>query len=93
MRKKRIWNMAADLFQPLGTNMPGLPLVELMGNCRMLVENHKGLVCYDTQEVRVKVKGGMLRITGKNMIVCNMTESALVIKGNISSLECLEGAG
>lgn len=93
MRKKRMWNMAADLFQPLGANMPGLPLVELMGNCRMLIENHRGLVCYDTKEVCVKVKGGMLRVTGRDMTVCNMTACALVIKGHISSLECLEGTG
>ena len=92
VRKNRIWNLAADVFQPLGANIPGLPLVELLGNSRMLVENHKGLICYSTEEVQIKVKGGLLCVNGKGLSVCKMTNCALVIKGCICSLEFLEGS-
>ena len=81
------------MLQPLGANVPGLPLVELLGNGRMLVENHRGLICYSTQEVRIKVKGGLLCVSGRGLSVCKMTDCALVIKGCISTLEYLEGSG
>ena len=93
MGKKRIWNLAADMFQPLGANVPGLPLVELLGNSRMLVENHRGLICYSTQQVQIKVKGGLLCVAGRDLSVCKMTDCAMVIKGVITALEYLEGTG
>ena len=50
--RKRIFKytvMDADL-------VPGIPLVEIYGQQRVLVENHRGIVGYEDQEILVRVQ-------------------------------------
>ena len=32
-----------------------LPIVELVGKSRLLIENHQGVLSYSTKEIRIKV--------------------------------------
>ena len=69
-----------------GELMPGQLLVELFGFCRVLVENHCGVVKYEPQEICIKSKSGILHISGRNMILARMSKEQLVITGNIESV-------
>lgn len=60
-----------------------IPLVELAGCERVLIENHKGVLAYSPEEIIVKVSYGCLQISGQNMMLAEMHREQLVITGQI----------
>ena len=63
-----------------------LPLVELAGYCRVLIENHIGVMAYSQEEICVRVSFGYLRIMGRNMTLAEMHREQLVISGQIEGV-------
>ncbi len=69
--------------------VPGLPLAEIAGSGRVLIENHKGIVQYSCNEILTKVCFGYLRICGKDLNVLQMTKEQLVIGGCIDAVQLI----
>lgn len=81
---------AADLpSEPL----PKLPLIELAGERRVLIENHLGVTQYGTQEIRVRVNYGHIMICGSGLELARMTKEQLVITGCIYGVTLHRGKG
>ena len=76
-----------------GTVFPGMPLLELSGDQRILLENHCGITCYSHREIIINVKFGQLCVSGCNLERMQMSASQLVITGNISSINIFRGMG
>jgi sporulation protein YqfC len=76
--------LGADL--PTET-IPGLPLVEIVGQSRVLVENHCGVTAYGCNEVCIKVQSGLICICGSGLELVQMTNCQLIITGRI---ECVK---
>lgn len=64
-----------------------LPLVELTGYDRVLVENHLGVLAYSLQEIRIKVSYGTLSVAGCELQILQLSREQLVIKGKIDTIE------
>ena len=64
----------------------GMPIVELAGDQRVLIENHRGVVEYGAEKISVKVKCGLVCICGLEMELAKMTKEQLVIVGKIGSV-------
>lgn len=79
---------AADLLEE---PIPGLPLIELAGDRRVLIENHCGVTEYSTGRIQVKVKFGQISICGQCLELAKMTKGQLIISGRIQSVELLRG--
>ena len=71
--------------------LPGVPLVELSGDCRVLIENHAGVTQYGTERICVKVSYGCLVICGCDLLLSRMTSGQLVIRGKIHSVSIQRG--
>lgn len=65
-------------------------LVEIVGKQRLLVEHHRGILGYGTEEILVGTDYGILRITGAELRLCCMSRQQLFISGRIDDL-ALEG--
>lgn len=63
-----------------------LPLVEITGCGRVLIENHNGVMTYSQKEITVRVSFGCLRVTGLNMLLAEMHRDQLVISGQIDGV-------
>jgi len=63
-----------------------LPLVEIAGCGRVLIENHTGVLAYSQEEITVRVGFGCLQITGLNMYLAEMHRDQLVISGQIEGV-------
>ena len=79
---------AADAMTPL----PGLPLIEICGQSRMLIENHRGIAGYGSCEIQINVCHGCVVVNGENLKVTNMCKDKLVITGRIHTVN-LRGRG
>lgn len=82
MRLQRL----AETINETSNALPGVPIVELAGDRRVLIENHRGVIEYGSEQICVKVKFGSLRICGQNMELAKMTGEQLVITGVIESV-------
>lgn len=71
--------------------IPGRPLVEILDQCRVLIENHKGVTEYGQSFIRVKVKFGSVCVCGSRLELAKMTKGQLVIAGNIDSIQLCRG--
>lgn len=67
------------------------PRVEIVGNARVLVENHHGIVEYDETLLRVKCKGCEVRIAGDGLTLAALSRSELAVTGMIISVEYRTG--
>jgi sporulation protein YqfC len=70
---------------------PGLPLVEIIGHGRILIENHKGVTEYGKELIRVKVKNGSVCVCGKDLELARMHKGVLIISGNIENIQLCRG--
>ena len=64
-----------------------IPLVELAGDKRVLIENHQGVLSYSLEEIQIKVAYGKLLVFGEKLMIMQMSREQIVIAGQICSLQ------
>ena len=84
----RLMAEAADAPQEL---LPGVPLIEITGAGRVLIENHGGVTEYETDRIRLRF--GAVVIRGSRMKITRMSKCQLVISGNLTGLDLERGNG
>ena len=86
MRVSRILRGCSAAKEQLVDVVQMLPLVELLGDRRVLIENHKGVVLYSHDEIDIKLNIGLLCITGRDLHIAYISGQRLVINGLIKSI-------
>jgi len=66
--------------------LPGVPLLELLGESRVLIENHKGVAAYAEDKICVLVKYGRLVVCGSGLTLGYMSKCQLAITGCIDAV-------
>lgn len=66
-----------------------LPLISLTGREEITVENHKGILTYGEESIRIGTKAGTLCIRGQGLGLKQLTGEVLVIRGRLIALEFL----
>lgn len=72
--------------------MPGVPIVEICDQTRVLIENHNGIIGYRSDEIRIKVRFGCICICGEALKLTRMSKCKLVVTGKINAVQ-LKGRG
>ena len=73
-----------------GEALPGVPFLELNGDDRILVENHKCVVGYTDSEILIRVSFGLIRIYGCSMELTRIDSEQLVIRGIIHGINLIK---
>lgn len=73
--------------------VPGLPIIEICDTNRVLIENHRGIIKYSSDEVCVKVRFGCACISGRQLELNRMSKNRLVITGRIFCIALHEREG
>ncbi len=68
-----------------------IPLVELAGQNRVLIENHLGVLAYSLEEIRIKVVYGSLTVAGDGLKLMELCKEQLVITGHIDTIRLFRG--
>ena len=61
--------------------------ITILGFNKMLVENYKCILEYQDIYIRIKMKQGLINITGFDLEINEMTKDDLIITGNIENIE------
>lgn len=83
-------NWKERLSGPEDVNLRPRTLAEVYGRDRLLVEQHRGIVSYGTNCIRIAATFGELVVEGAELRLCCMSRSQLVIRGRLLSLR-MEG--
>lgn len=87
---KRFKKQLSDFFEIPSDVMLDLPKIVLVGNLQVFIENHRGIVEYSLEKVRIKVGEGEVGITGRNLTLRNIRTDEICVEGQITSLNFLK---
>ncbi len=87
MKKGSVAEELAERFDLPQEAVAGVPKVTISGRRRVLVENHKGLLGYGRELIDVNGGRVLLRIRGEELELRAMDREALIVTGNIFSVE------
>ena len=66
-----------------------LPVIEIAGDCRVLIEHHSGIREYTPECICVNLNLGQVLVWGNQLTVSSMTSSQLIIHGLIFRVELI----
>lgn len=69
--------------------LPGQTVVEVIGEGRVLVEGHNGVLEYNDCEVSTKVGYGVVKTIGCNLKLTVLDKDKLVVTGEVHRIELL----
>ncbi|NPV72822.1 MAG: sporulation protein YqfC [Pelotomaculum sp.] len=84
--KKKVKRQFSDFLEIPGDVVLDMPRITLVGNIQLLVENHRGIIEYTPEGVRIGVGEGELAVTGENLALRNIIPDELCIEGVIRTL-------
>ena len=67
----------------------GVPLLSMQGNAELMIENHRGLLQYDSDEIRVRTKTFTVQVTGRKLTIQEYRKDVLIIRGWIERMQFL----
>lgn len=70
-----------------GEQLPGVPVVEIGGDRRVLIERHMGVTEYSKERICVHMSYGTVCICGCGLELSRMTKQQLVITGHIQTVQ------
>lgn len=82
----RIMELLADRAELETEPMPAQSIIELAGDQRVLVENHRGVSAYSSERILINVGFGTVCICGCGLRLIRMTKEQLVIRGRIDTV-------
>lgn len=85
-KKRNMLQWLADGVDLTHEQLPGQFLLELLGEGRVLIENHKGVREYGMDRIGIKTEFGFVTIHGKELELCHMSRERLIIKGSINCI-------
>lgn len=84
---RRFVEELAGQFELPGEILLDLPKATLVGDLQVLIENHRGVVEYTPQRIRVATSRGELSVTGRRLRIGSIFQAELVIEGRITGVE------
>ena len=61
--------------------------IEILGNEKINIINHKGIIYYSSENIRINSTSGLLSIKGKDLLLSTLISEELIIEGQIDSIE------
>ena len=87
MAQSRHWmQRIADEMDLSAEPLPGVPVVELAGERRVLIERHGGVTEYSRERIGVRVGYGQIMICGCGLELVRMCKEQLVVTGRIDGI-------
>jgi len=63
-----------------------LPTMRMAGNEELVISNHKGIVEYTKEKIRVKTKLGIARILGQKLVIKEINRDDIVVTGRVDAV-------
>jgi len=71
--------------------MLDLPSINMTGDEKLVISNHKGIVEYIKEQVRVKTSMGIVKVRGSGLVIKEISNENIVIEGKINTVVMHDG--
>ena len=85
--KKGIKKTITSMFELPKEIVFNLPLINVIGNEEINIENYKGIIEYNLERVRINTSCGIIKIEGKKLLLKQITSENISVTGSISKFE------
>ncbi|MDS1029454.1 sporulation protein YqfC [Bacillota bacterium LX-D] len=85
-KRKKIQNQFVDFLELPQDALLDLPKITITGDKYLCLENHRGIIEYNSEKIRVSVLGSQLEISGKELILKNIKTDEIAVEGQIEGL-------
>lgn len=86
MKAKRGLQQIARVLELPDDLIMDLPRITMLGNQQLLVENHRGIVEYTSEFIKINLSYGVLSVTGEGMALGNLQAEQILIEGKIGEI-------
>lgn len=91
MQKKSWKTKLAETAQiPKDVSM-GLPIIRILGQEEIYIENYRGILEYTATCIRIQTKLGQIYLEGKHLEIAYYTNVEMKIEGNLTQLLFYQG--
>ena len=66
-----------------------LAKITVIGNIQVYVSNHKGIIEYSLDTIRINTNNGVIKITGENLHIKTIMAEEIIVLGYIEKIELL----
>lgn len=85
--KKRLKRQMSDMLEIPGDVIMDLPKVVLVGDLQLFIENHRGIVEYTAESVRINVGDYEVAVSGEGLLLRNILPDEICLEGRIKSVQ------
>lgn len=89
--RDRILDRLVDLSVFSGGTLPGVSLIEIISDKRVLLEHHHGVCKYTHEQICVKSEFGIIKICGNGLHIKNLSADQVMVVGRIESVQLCRG--
>lgn len=82
------FNISEALELPMDIIMD-LPKLTVIGNIEVSLFNHKGIIEYTKETIRINTKSGVFKIIGDNLEIKTIFSEEIIITGLIENIEII----
>lgn len=86
MKGGNIKEKFANLFDLPKDVVMDLPRIFTIGNLELKLENHRGIIVYEKELVKVRIYDGQVIISGQELMIERLTKEEIRIKGQIKDI-------
>ncbi|MDX9870809.1 MAG: sporulation protein YqfC [Clostridia bacterium] len=63
-----------------------LPKITLIGNLQLYIENHRGIIAYAPEAIRIAASTGEVEILGRELIIRSISREEIYLDGQINGI-------
>ncbi|MFS0780867.1 sporulation protein YqfC [Bacillus sp. 1P06AnD] len=87
--KQKLKQMISDSINLPNDVMMDLPRITMIGQLHIYIENHRGLIAFSEEEIRLLLKQGQLLIKGQDLVIKAILPEEIMLEGTIQSVAFL----
>lgn len=85
-KTRRVQYSLAGMLEMPGDALMDLPKITVIGNWQISIENHRGLIEYTADKIRINTSNGALEIKGKGLIIRGILVDEIALDGQVYSI-------
>lgn len=67
-----------------------LPKLTLTGDCQLSLENHRGIIEYSPEQIRVSTNRGEIQVKGVDLVIKSIAKEEISLAGRITSVDLVD---
>ncbi|AZN40474.1 sporulation protein YqfC [Paenibacillus albus] len=87
---RKLRKMAADLLDLPQDVVMDLPRLTMIGDRQLYIENHRGVLHFSSDKLRLALSKGEIEVTGSDLVIRTIWTEEVVIEGFIKNIEVRE---